>query len=178
MKRTGNKGFSLVETVVAMAIFVVIMLITGAAFKTALSNVSLVNKSEESNIEGVVGLEMFRHDIAQAGFGLPDSLNSTVPINYLEAKYSPASAYNDAPGNVINSTNVPRAVVAATTLITSPIPILSAASPIPFCRARIILRSRGLPSASPPLRKIGRICNIPIRSCNGGGRGISVPMIR
>jgi len=111
MKRTGNKGFSLVETVVAMAIFVVIMLITGAAFKTALSNVSLVNKSEESNIEGVVGLEMFRHDIAQAGFGLPDSLNSTVPITYVEAKYSPALAYNDAPGNVINPTNVPRAVV-------------------------------------------------------------------
>jgi prepilin-type N-terminal cleavage/methylation domain-containing protein len=111
MKHIKNKGFTLVETVVAMGIFVVIMLITGAAFKTALSNVSLVNKSEESNTEGVVGLEMFRHDIEQAGFGLPDSFNSTVPISYVEAGSLPASAYNDASGSIFNPTKVPRAIV-------------------------------------------------------------------
>jgi len=96
----------MIETVVATAIFVVVMMITGAAFKTVLSKVSLVNKSEESNIEGVVGLEMFRHDIEQAGFGLPDSLlNTSVSVSYSEAGYSPVSTYNDAPSNM------PRAIV-------------------------------------------------------------------
>jgi prepilin-type N-terminal cleavage/methylation domain-containing protein len=122
MKHINNKGFTLVETVVAMGIFVVIMLITATAFKTALKNVSLVNKNEESNIEGVVGLEMFRHDIAQAGFGLPDIL-STVPISYVEAVSLPASAYNDTPNNSscngVPCSGVPRAVMGGNDLSSS-----------------------------------------------------------
>ena len=103
MKHINDKGFSLVEMIVATVIFVVIMMITGSAFKTVLSSVSLVNKNEESNIEGVVGLEMFRHDIEQVGFGLPDSFSN--PITYTEAVSLPALLFNDA------ASNVPRALV-------------------------------------------------------------------
>lgn len=107
MKHINDKGFSLVEMVVATAIFVVMMLMTGAAFKTVLKNASLVNKTEENNIEGVVGLEMFRHDIQQAGFGLPDSFASS--MSYNEAGYLPASAYNELP--LTNPSAPPRAIV-------------------------------------------------------------------
>jgi prepilin-type N-terminal cleavage/methylation domain-containing protein len=121
MKHINNKGFTLVETVVAMGIFVVIMLITGAAFKTALRSVSLVNKNEESNIEGVVGLEMFRHDIAQVGFGLPDSFSGPI-LTYTEAGSLPASAYNDTPGNSSCNgspcTGIPRAIMGGNDLTT------------------------------------------------------------
>lgn len=112
MKHINDKGFSLVEMIVATAIFVVIIMITGAAFEAVLKNVGLVNKTEESNIEGVVGLEMFRRDIEQAGFGLPDSF--AVPISYTEAGSLPASTYNDAGNNASCNgvpCSVPRAIV-------------------------------------------------------------------
>jgi prepilin-type N-terminal cleavage/methylation domain-containing protein len=122
MKHINDKGFSLVETIIAMAIFVIVIMVTGASFKTVMNSASLVNKSEESNIEGVVGLEMFRHDIAQAGFGLPDSfLNSS--ISYNEAQYLPASAYNDAqftvPYTPVAQYYVPRAIVGGNDLLTN-----------------------------------------------------------
>ena len=91
MKLT-NKGFTLIELVVVMAVFVVIIMITGDAFNTILKQTNKLSKSEESNIEGVIGLEMMRHDLEQAGFGLPQSYNSTTPISYKEAGYLPASA--------------------------------------------------------------------------------------
>lgn len=54
-------------------------------------------------MEGIVGLELLRVDIEHAGYGLPWRFQC--PINYAEAKSTPASSYNDAPGNP------PRAIV-------------------------------------------------------------------
>jgi len=108
--KLNNRGFTLVEMIVVTAIFVVIIMITGDAFKTILNQTMKLYKSEESNIEGVIGLEMFRHDLEQAGFGLPDSFQSA--ITYLEAGNEPASLLNDAgttPQNI--STQIPRPFV-------------------------------------------------------------------
>ena len=105
MRLNNNRGFTLVEMIVVTAIFVVIIMITGDAFKTILTQTMKLYKSEESNIEGVVGLEMFRHDLEQAGFGLPDSFQSS--ITYTEAANAPASSLNDANVN----TQIPRPFV-------------------------------------------------------------------
>lgn len=105
-----NKGFTLVELIVVMAVFVVVIIITGDAFKTILTQMTKVTKSEESNIEGVVGLEMLRHDLQQAGYGLPYSYLAS--ITYREAGFAPASSYNDSPSGI------PRAIAAGDGLAT------------------------------------------------------------
>lgn len=108
-------GFTLIELIVVMLVFMVVILITGDAFKVILTQMAKVAKSEESNIEGVVGLEMFRHDIQQAGYGLPFSYLGA--ISYYEAGYAPANTYNDGTGATTSA--VPRAIVAGDELAAS-----------------------------------------------------------
>ncbi len=112
---TSRKGFTLVEMLVVMTVFVVIIILAGDSFNTILTQMNKVSTSEESNIEGVVGLEMFRHDIQQSGYGLPDSFVSSSQISYREAGYAPANLYNDGTGSV--DSGVPRALVAGNDLI-------------------------------------------------------------
>lgn len=104
-----NRGFTLVEMLVTMAVFVVVIAITGDAFNSILKHTSKLFRSEESNIEGMVGLEVLRHDIQQAGFGL---FTETTTAIYNEAAALPASAYNDSTGNV------PRPLVAGNNIVT------------------------------------------------------------
>lgn len=110
--KLNNKGFTLVEMIVVTALFIVIIVITGDAFNTVLTQSSKLYKSEESNIEGIIGLEMFRHDLEQGGFGLPYSYDAVTPISYMEAGYAPANLYNDAS----TPSKVPRAFVAGVIL--------------------------------------------------------------
>lgn len=65
-----ERGFTLIELVVVMSIFIVVIALAGSSFNAVLSQTSKLFGSEDSNIEGVVGLELFRHDIIQAGYGL------------------------------------------------------------------------------------------------------------
>ena len=60
-------GFSLVEMIVVMAIFVIVIMITGTAFNAIVSRSAQEYKSAESEIEGIVGLEILRRDLVQAG---------------------------------------------------------------------------------------------------------------
>jgi len=94
-----NKGFTLIEMVVAMGIFIVVIMITANSFEIILRNTAKFMKSEESNIEGVIALEILRHDLEQAGYGLPYTFQAVAPI-YNEAGYAPANLLNDAPGGV------------------------------------------------------------------------------
>lgn len=105
--KINNKGFTLIEMLVVMAVFVVIIAITGDSFNIILSQTSKMFRSEESNIEGVIGLEMLRHDLQQAGFGL---FSEIPPVSYEEAAVAPAKVYNDA------ATNVPRPLLAGDNL--------------------------------------------------------------
>ena len=66
-----NKGFTLVEMVVAMGIFVVIIAMSGYGFERVLNSSSQQARSAQSNFEGVVGLEMMRYDLDHAGYALP-----------------------------------------------------------------------------------------------------------
>jgi len=109
MKQINNsKGFTLVEMIVVMAVFIVVIIITGNSFNTILQQSSRLFRSEESNIEGIIGLEMLRHDIQQAGYGLFWE-QSDPPAAYTgEAAAAPANAYNDG------TQGPPRAVVTDT----------------------------------------------------------------
>ena len=89
--------------------FVAILLVTGASFESILKNSTRLVKSEESNIEGLVGLELLRHDLEQAGFGLAWGVAGSAP---------PYEETTSAPGRLFNcsSGSVPRAVSAGNDL--------------------------------------------------------------
>jgi prepilin-type N-terminal cleavage/methylation domain-containing protein len=68
---SSSRGFSLIELIVVMAIFMVVIIITSEAFNRILSISSQQTKSSESDVQGVIGLEMMRVDLEHAGYGLP-----------------------------------------------------------------------------------------------------------
>jgi prepilin-type N-terminal cleavage/methylation domain-containing protein len=80
----GQQGFTLIELVVSMGVFIIILMIAGQSFNNIVTQASKFSKSEESNIEGVIGLEVMRHDLEQMGFGLP-WLFKTPTITYDES---------------------------------------------------------------------------------------------
>jgi hypothetical protein len=97
-----------------MAMFVIIIAVTGETFSRIMSQSSLQSKLAASNIEGIVSLEMMRKDLGSAGFGLPWAFDA--PITYKEVKPGDAdsretiaAAYNATPDTEIQ-TLIPLAV--------------------------------------------------------------------
>ena len=110
-------GFTLIEVLISMSVFIIVLVIAGNAFNTIVSQSTRLSKMEESNIEGIVGLEIMRHDLEQMGFGLPwgwgkpdpPAVGSTVPntllidavdIDYKEAVDLKGLKLNDSPSSV------------------------------------------------------------------------------
>lgn len=98
-------GFSLVELLIVMALFVIVLAISTDTFTIILRQSSQQAKTAETQIEGIVGLEMLRTDIEHAGYGLPWAFQAG--INYSEAAAEPCAGFttNDAPSTV------PRAIL-------------------------------------------------------------------
>ena len=107
-----ERGFSLTELIVVMAIFLTVMLITANTFKTIANQTSQQSKSLETQIEGIVGLEVLRADLEMAGFGLPWTFQNTpavteytetIAVNTVPAAFWPSGmspqSFNDAPAN-------------------------------------------------------------------------------
>jgi prepilin-type N-terminal cleavage/methylation domain-containing protein len=100
-----QKGFTLVELIVVMAIFIIVIMITGSAFNSLLKSSVKISKSVETQITDIIGLEVMRVDIKHAGYGLPYYFPTA--INYAEAldiANTPVTGvnqkdYNDAPTN-------------------------------------------------------------------------------
>ncbi|MCM0083694.1 prepilin-type N-terminal cleavage/methylation domain-containing protein [Geomonas sp. Red32] len=109
MRLRSEKGFSLIEMVMTMAIFSVVIMVVANSFSALLKFSSGLMKSEESNISGMVGLEMMRHDLSAAGFGLPTSYNISGVPNYSEVDgaHTLAAALNDS----ATAGRIPRALV-------------------------------------------------------------------
>lgn len=116
-KYSPQSGFTIIELVVVMVLFIIVIMIAAQTFSGIVTQSSKLFKSEESNIEGVIGLEVMKHDLEQMGFGLPwgwskanssatptDIIDST--ISYQEAVDSLGLSLNDQPAGV------PRAFVA------------------------------------------------------------------
>jgi prepilin-type N-terminal cleavage/methylation domain-containing protein len=100
-------GFTLVELLIAMAVFVISLVLISNFFVGQLTLFKQQSKIAETNIEGIIGLEIMRRDVENAGYGLPWAYQSAIDCSgdvCGEAKGA-ASAYNDFPANA------PRAVV-------------------------------------------------------------------
>lgn len=106
-----DKGYTLIELVVVMAIFIVVLILVSVSFENIIKGAGRQAKSATSQIEGVVGLEMLRTDISHAGFALPWSYQSTPNPAFAEVSSSPEGAGIDAMDfNEANAADPPRAV--------------------------------------------------------------------
>jgi prepilin-type N-terminal cleavage/methylation domain-containing protein len=92
-------GFSLVELMITMVVFVFFIVSASQVFTGLLMQFKQQSKLAETNIEGVVGLEILRQDIEHAGYGLP----WYGLVAYTESATNPYS-FNDSP-------NAPRAIL-------------------------------------------------------------------
>jgi prepilin-type N-terminal cleavage/methylation domain-containing protein len=93
-------GFSLVELMITMVVFVFFIVAASQVFTGLLTQFKQQSKIAETNIEGMIGLEMLRQDIEGAGYGLP----WFGLIAYSEADGDPYSL-NDS------TTTAPRAIL-------------------------------------------------------------------
>lgn len=89
-------GFTLIELLVVVAILGLVLAGISDLFINLLGQYKQQGKISESNIEGIIGLELLRQDLERAGYGLPWVMGG---ISYSEAAGTPASNYNDSPGN-------------------------------------------------------------------------------
>ena len=100
----------MVELMITMVIFVIAIVAASNIFTSMLGQFKQQSKIAETNIEGIVGLELLRADVEQAGFGLPWVLDGVI---YTEAAddgntTQDDTGYNDGGGA---GSNPPRAFV-------------------------------------------------------------------
>ncbi|MDH4231562.1 MAG: type II secretion system GspH family protein [Nitrospirota bacterium] len=109
MMNRKQAGFTLVELMVTMVIFVLVIVAASNLFTGLLNQFKQQSKIAESNIEGIIGLQMLRSDIEQAGYGLPYDLDGATYSEAVDDGTTPYddSSFNDATGNP------PRAIVAS-----------------------------------------------------------------
>ncbi|MEW6108540.1 MAG: type II secretion system protein [Nitrospirota bacterium] len=100
-------GFTLVELMITMVVFVFVIAAASQVFVGLLNQFKQQSKIAETNIEGIVGLQMLRSDIEQAGYGLPFNINGA---SYNEAANDAATAHDDTAYND-STTNPPRALL-------------------------------------------------------------------
>ena len=72
-----EEGFTLVEIIVVISVFIIVLMISTYAFNSVLTISNNITKNGESSIDGVVDLKMFRPGLTQAGFWL---INAFDPI--------------------------------------------------------------------------------------------------
>lgn len=126
-------GFTLIELLIVMAIFMVVLMISASAFESVIKISSGITKSAQSQMEGIVGLEILRKDLNSAGYGLPWSFQTPPdPAIYLESDMGAdnpvtglsADDFNDARANSTSTLPllpaIPRAVVLGTVPMTAP----------------------------------------------------------
>ncbi len=104
-------GFTLIELLVTIFILGLVLAGITQMFTGILSQYKQQGKIAETSIEGIVGLELLRQDIENAGFGLPWRIPDGV--TYQEASAAAAAAYNDCDSAATPPKyNPPRAFVA------------------------------------------------------------------
>jgi prepilin-type N-terminal cleavage/methylation domain-containing protein len=102
MKR--ETGFSLIELLIVIAILGFVLAAISDMFVGLLRGYKQQSKITETNIEGVIGLEMLRRDIQSAGYGLPWIIPAGTTYSEVTNVTAPAYFYNDA-------SNPPRAIL-------------------------------------------------------------------
>lgn len=117
---TRQEGFTLVELLIVMALFLGIIGIASSTFNNILSGATRQAKSSESNIQGIVGLEIMSSDLVSMGYGLPwrmgfvaDFEESAVDANALANGIDPKD-FNDIDNASDDAMKVPRAIQSGT----------------------------------------------------------------
>lgn len=87
-------GYTLVELILAMLIFAVVMTLISLSFSRIAGSASSLVKSAETDIGGLIGLELMRCDLELAGFGLPWK----VSVPFLEAEDEDLLLVDNCPG--------------------------------------------------------------------------------
>jgi prepilin-type N-terminal cleavage/methylation domain-containing protein len=98
-----DTGFSLIELLIVMTILGLVLAGSSSMVVSLLRVYKQQSKITETNIEGIIGLEMLRRDIQSAGYGLPWVIPSGT--SYQEATNASATPYNDS------TANAPRALL-------------------------------------------------------------------
>lgn len=102
-------GFTLIELIIVMALVLIVFVMSTDTFSVLIRHSRQQSQVVVAEFEGIMGLEILRADIEQAGFGLPWSFQNA--ISYLEAQDSPESDYNDSPSNP------PRAILSGNNVV-------------------------------------------------------------
>ena len=97
-----NAAFTLVELTIAMAIVMVVLYAAINFFIVSVRQYKVQTKITETNVEGILGLELFRQDLESLGYGLP--WNNLVAYTERTGVNAAIVALNDSP-------NAPRAVL-------------------------------------------------------------------
>lgn len=94
-----EEGFTLIELLITMAVFVLIIAAASGVFTGLLTQFKQQSRLAETNIQGIVGLEILRQDIEHAGYGLPWDMNGALyqeAVNIDETPWDD-SDFNDGP---------------------------------------------------------------------------------
>jgi type II secretory pathway pseudopilin PulG len=114
--RRKSEGFTLVELMITMVMFTFVIIAATEIFTTMVGQFKQQSKIAETQIEGLIGLDLLRRDIEHAGYGLPWNVIGVTGWGNLKGYTEAASdgspdpaTYNDtAP----NPARAPRALVA------------------------------------------------------------------
>ncbi|HAM51285.1 MAG TPA: hypothetical protein DCP92_11585 [Nitrospiraceae bacterium] len=90
-------GFTLVELMITLVVFTFALSAAIRVFVPIVGKFKQQSKIAETNVEGLVGLELLKTDLEHAGYGLPWCFPNN-SITYAETTAAPASALNDATG--------------------------------------------------------------------------------
>lgn len=101
--KDSKKGFTLIELMVTMVVFVFVIAAVSNVFTGLLTQFKQQSKISETNIEKAIGLEILRQDLEGAGYGLPwDVANGwAVLAGYNEANPTGGTAMLDPPNAAI-----------------------------------------------------------------------------
>jgi len=95
--RRRESGFSLLELLIGLAIVAFVLAAATTFFISTVKQYKVQTKITESNVEGIIGLELLRQDVESLGFGLP---------------WNNLPSYNEATSGILNDAGAaPRAVV-------------------------------------------------------------------
>lgn len=104
MKRR-ESGFSLLELMIALVIVAGVLAAASTFFIGVVRQYKVQTKITESNVEGILGLELLRQDVESLGFGLPWDLNGFTynEPNPLGVSSEPPRAVGSVNGGTANS---------------------------------------------------------------------------
>lgn len=116
---TRKDGFTLIELLISMIIFIFVIAAASNVLTGLLTQFKQQSKITETNVAGIIGLEIFRQDLEHAGYGLPWDLSGA---SYQEAGVESVTAwvdrnFNDGPPDnptrgidIANASNPPAGI--------------------------------------------------------------------